>query len=76
MSDRPTYEDLEKRIHKLEKIGSECKQAEDALRESVERFKDLADLLPEAVFETDVNFNLTFANKKAHELTGYSKQDF
>ncbi len=33
MSDKPTYEELEKRVRGLEKAESELKQAEDALRE-------------------------------------------
>lgn len=45
------------------------------LQESTERFKDLVQLLPEAVFETDRNFDLTFANQCAFELFGYSDED-
>jgi PAS domain S-box-containing protein len=49
--------------------------AEEALRESEERFRDLAELLPEAVFETDRKLKLTFANQRALELFGYSDED-
>jgi two-component system cell cycle sensor histidine kinase/response regulator CckA len=55
---------------------TERKQAEEALRESEKRFKDLLEMLPEAIFETDRNINLTFANRRAFELFGYSKEDF
>jgi PAS domain S-box-containing protein len=54
---------------------SDRKRAEDALRSSGERFRDLAEMLPEAVFETDRNLNLTFANRRAFELFGYSDED-
>ena len=45
------------------------------LEESEARFKELAELLPEAVFETNGDFILTYANKKALELFGYSTDD-
>jgi len=51
------------------------KRMEEALRMSEERFKDLAEMLPEAVFETDREINLTYANRRAYELFGYSEGD-
>ncbi|PVX26843.1 MAG: hypothetical protein CW691_00185, partial [Candidatus Bathyarchaeum sp.] len=52
------------------------KMAEDALRDSEKRFRDLGELLPEIVFETDLEGNLTFANQIAYEKSGYSPEDF
>ena len=52
------------------------KCAEEELRESQKRFRDLAEMLPEAIFEADNNMNLTYANQQAFSLFGYSKQDF
>jgi len=40
MSKKPTYEELEQRIRKLEDLNSEREQAEDALRKSEKRYKD------------------------------------
>lgn len=53
----------------------EHKQAEEALRKSEKRFRDLVGMLPVAVFETDQNFKLTFANSHAFELFGYGEED-
>ena len=52
------------------------KEAETLLRESEERFRDLAELLPEAVFETDINLKLTYANQQALDIFGYSEVGF
>jgi len=55
---------------------TERKQAEEALRKSEEKFRQLADLLPQVVFETDEKGNLTFANRVAFEFFGYTEDDF
>ena len=51
------------------------KQTEEALRESEKRFRDLSEMLPEVVFETDLNLNLKYANKRAMKLFGYSSEE-
>jgi PAS domain S-box-containing protein len=55
---------------------SERKKAEKALRKSEVRFRDIVQLLPEAVFEINLDGKFTFANKKAFEISGYSQEDF
>jgi len=50
--------------------------AREDLSLSEERFRELAELLPEAVFEMDKNLNITYANQKAFELFKYSEEDF
>jgi PAS domain S-box-containing protein len=39
------------------------------------RFKELAEMLPEAMFEADADLNVTTVNKRALELFGYSNDD-
>ncbi|MGD2187057.1 MAG: PAS domain S-box protein [Desulfobacterales bacterium] len=51
------------------------KQSEVALRESEERFRELAELMPETVFEVDLEGNLTFVNRNAFNYFGYTPQD-
>ena len=55
---------------------TERKRAEEALLESEKRFRELSDLLPQIVYETDINGNLTYANHIAFELFGYSEDEF
>ena len=52
------------------------RKAEEELRKSEKRFRELAELLPEAVFETDIQGTLTFANKNAFDRFGYTPEDF
>lgn len=55
---------------------TERKRAEEALRTSQERFRDLAELLPETIFEMDPSGKLTFVNRNAFSHFGYSEEDF
>jgi len=52
------------------------RRAAEALRQSEKRYRELADSLPQVVFETDVKGKLTFVNRNAFDLFGYSQQDF
>ncbi|MEM0492979.1 MAG: PAS domain S-box protein [Candidatus Thermoplasmatota archaeon] len=55
---------------------TEKKLAEEALRKSEKRFRDLADMLPEPVFETDQYGRLTYGNRKLFEIFGLSEDEF
>jgi diguanylate cyclase (GGDEF)-like protein/PAS domain S-box-containing protein/putative nucleotidyltransferase with HDIG domain len=51
------------------------KQAEEALRESEERFRELAEMLPETIFELDMTGRILFVNRHAFEAFGYVPED-
>jgi len=51
------------------------KKTEEALRESEEKFREMANLLPQIVFETDIEGNFTYINKQAYKICGYSEDD-
>lgn len=55
---------------------NERKKIETALTSSEERFRELAELLPEVIFETDIVGNLTYVNNAAFEKFKYSRTDF
>ena len=51
------------------------KRAERALHDSGEKYKELADSLPQIVFETDAGGNIKFTNRNSLNVTGYSEDD-
>jgi len=55
---------------------TERKADRDRLTKSEKRFRELAELLPEVVYEIDTKGNLTFVNERSLTLFGYTKADF
>ena len=51
------------------------KRAEAALKASEERFRNMADLLPGAVVETDHDLQVSYVNQHGLKLFGYSQAD-
>lgn len=72
------YDDAGKAVRSIGTIQdiTERKKVEEALRESETKFREMAELLPEVVYECDAQGNLTFANKVAFEKFGYTRGDF
>ena len=48
----------------------------EALKESETRFKELANSLPQVIFETDEGGNITFINRNAFDFFGYTEDEF
>jgi PAS domain S-box-containing protein len=49
--------------------------AEEALRESEEKFREITELLPQTIFECDVKGRITYSNKHGFESSGYTNTD-
>ena len=60
----------------LKKEIEERKRIEAELRKSEERFRILAESLPEMIYEMDLEGHLTFVNQHAFTTFGYTKSDF
>jgi len=55
---------------------TEHKRAEEIIVQSEKKFRELANSLPEIVYETDEHANFTFVNQTSLSLTGYTQEDF
>ncbi len=54
---------------------TELRIAEKALQESERRYRELAELLPQTLFEIDLAGKLTYVNRTGLAIFGYSKED-
>ncbi len=54
---------------------SNRKRIEKALRESEEKYRELTNLLPQTVFELDMEGNLILTNRFGFKSTGYTQED-
>lgn len=68
------------RQHVLQRLETQAQaerlRVEAALHESEARFRELAEHLPETIFEMDTSGKLTFVNQNAFAHFGYSQEDF
>ena len=55
---------------------SDRKKIEKELKISETKYKEVADLLPQTVYEMDIEGKLVFVNRHAYEAFGYTKEDF
>jgi PAS domain S-box-containing protein len=54
---------------------SELKGSRDNLIRSEGKYRELADLLPDIIYESDMDLNITYLNNAGYSLTGYTEQD-
>jgi diguanylate cyclase (GGDEF)-like protein/PAS domain S-box-containing protein len=64
-----------KYLHSIIQDVTERRLAEEALRESETRFRDLADSLPLGVFRSSVDGRLVYVNRQWGDITGIAPED-
>lgn len=65
--------DLLKVVGEIFTHALDRERSEKTLRESEERFRELSDLLPLAIFEMDLKYCITYINRQGLLATGYSE---
>jgi PAS domain S-box-containing protein len=68
MSDKPTYEELENRIHELE-------QTEKALQESEKKYRFLAKNMVDVVWIVDQDFQTTYVSPSVEKVLGFTVEE-
>lgn len=54
---------------------SALKKGRDKLVLSQSKYRQLTDLLPDIIYEADIDFHVTYLNRSGHALTGYSEEN-
>ncbi len=75
----PLQEGLIKKLDPLNgKLAAalKAKLMEARLQESEQRFRDMADLLPQSLWECDTQGRLTYVNQAFFSVSGYTPEDF
>ncbi len=75
MAEKPTYEELEKRVKELEKKILECNPVEEELRDSNEKLTALFQSSPMAIISLDSDGNVTFWNPAAEKMFGWKEKE-
>jgi PAS domain S-box-containing protein len=55
---------------------TERKEAQEKLKRSEEKYRDLAEFLPQMIFELDLNLRFTYANRRTLSVFGFTDEDF
>ena len=76
MTPKPTYKELTKKVKKLEQEAIFREQAEEAFRNSEEKYRLLVKNLPSIVYKGHVDWSVEFFDSKIELLTGYSVDEF
>lgn len=59
----------------LKQYIEELEAIDDALQESNQRFQEMTNLLPQCVYETDIEGDIIFLNTAGENLFGYTQED-
>ena len=76
MAEKPTYEELENHINQL---ITERKRTEEALRQSEEKYREIANSVPGMVYQfvlhQDGSFSIPFISNQVYEYSGYKPEE-
>jgi len=59
----------------ISRDNTEEMKAKEKLRKSEKKYRQMAELLPDIIYESDINSNLTYVNPVGYEIFGYTPQE-
>jgi PAS domain S-box-containing protein len=75
MDTKPTYEELEQKVKELENIATERKRAEEALKKSEQKYRDLFESNKDGIVLTDMQGKILDANEAYLDMLGYEMDE-
>jgi len=75
MAEKPTYEELEKRVHELEKAKAELNQVEQPLLVSEQNAKQYLDIAGVIILALDSSGGIILINKYGLKVLGYRRKE-
>jgi PAS domain S-box-containing protein len=79
MTEKPTYEELEKKVKDLEEEIFEHKRIEELLGERESRLRKMANQVPEMLYQfvmhRDGSFSVPYFNDRVYQYTGYKPEE-
>ena len=73
--ERKSKREIEEKNISFEREMEERRQAQAALQQSEEKYRNILESIQEGYFEVDLVGNLTFFNEALHRISGYSREE-
>jgi two-component system sensor histidine kinase UhpB len=68
-------QDLRRQVEDLQLKTGEKHSIESELKKSEKKFRELVELLPQPIYEMDINGNFKFTNQRGFQVFGYTQDD-
>ncbi|MBI9084637.1 MAG: PAS domain S-box protein [Desulfobacterales bacterium] len=75
MNEKPTYEELEKRVQVLEEAELGRKRATEELRRSEEKYRELVERINDVLYAVDAGGTITYLSPRVESVLGYAPSE-